>query len=156
MRIALVLEDDYATRRAIAELLLRDGYGVCEGFQADPIPFVPALDVIVTDVVMRPEIEAVRLWGPLDDGALRRARRTGDRPARVRVRRAERARRRRRRCKTVRHYGPVTARAQGRRQRAGRARRAHLELAEHAARLLHIPCDLRAEVRRTRERHLVA
>src|SRR2546428_5271162 len=62
MRIALVLEDDYATRRAIAELLLRDGYGVCEGFQADPIPFVPALDVIVTDVVMRPEIEAVRLW----------------------------------------------------------------------------------------------
>src|SRR2546428_10991263 len=62
MRIALVLEDDYATRRAIAELLLRDGYGVCEGFRADPIPCVPARDVIVTDVVMRPEIEAVRLW----------------------------------------------------------------------------------------------
>ena len=49
MRIALVLEDDYATRRAIAELLLRDGYGVCEGFQADPIPFVPAIDVIDWD-----------------------------------------------------------------------------------------------------------
>src|SRR5207245_6546222 len=62
MRIALVLEDDYATRRAIAELLRRDGYGVCEGFQADPIPFVPALAVIVTDVVMRPDIEAVPLW----------------------------------------------------------------------------------------------
>src|SRR3989442_10637875 len=32
------------------------------GFQADPIPFVQAVDFIVTDVVMRPEIEAVRLW----------------------------------------------------------------------------------------------
>jgi FixJ family two-component response regulator len=62
MKIALVIEDDFATRRSIAQLLLADGYGVCEGFQPDPIPFVPALDVIVSDVVTKPELDAVRLW----------------------------------------------------------------------------------------------
>jgi DNA-binding NtrC family response regulator len=62
MKIALVLEDDYMTRRAIAELLLHGGFGVCEGFQSDPIPFVPALDVIVSDVLTRPEIAVVRTW----------------------------------------------------------------------------------------------
>ena len=62
MKIALVIEDDFATRRSIAQILLADGYGVCEGFQPDPIPFVPALDVIVSDVVTRPEVEAVRSW----------------------------------------------------------------------------------------------
>src|SRR5207244_11768425 len=90
------------------------------------------------------------------DGAVRRARGPRDREERVRIRWAERARRRRRRCKTVRHYGPVTARAESRRQRARRARRARLELTERPPGLLHVPCDLRAEVRRARERQLVA
>jgi len=57
-----VIEDDFATRRSIAQLLLAEGYGVCEGFQPDPIPFVPALDVIVSDVVTSPEVDAVRRW----------------------------------------------------------------------------------------------
>ena len=62
MRVALVIDDDFATRRAIAQLLLTRGYGVCEGFVHEPIPFVPSLDVIVTDVVTAPDLESVRTW----------------------------------------------------------------------------------------------
>src|SRR2546430_17074706 len=62
MRVALVIEDDYATRRVIAQALLAEGYGVCECHAPDPIPFTPSLDVIVTDVVTRPEVAAVRAW----------------------------------------------------------------------------------------------
>ena len=62
MRIALVIEDDHATRRTIAQLLMRDGYGVCESVIPDPIPFVPSLNVIVSDVVMPPQVDAVRAW----------------------------------------------------------------------------------------------
>jgi DNA-binding response OmpR family regulator len=62
VRVALVIEDDIATRRVIARALLAAGYGVCESFVADPIPFVPALDVIVSDVVTRPDPLAVRDW----------------------------------------------------------------------------------------------
>ena len=62
MRVALVIEDDYATRRVIAQALLAEGYGVCESHAPDPIPFTPSLDVIVTDVVTRPEVAAVRAW----------------------------------------------------------------------------------------------
>ena len=41
MRIALVIEDDAATRRVIAQTLLQDGYGVAESVMPEPIPFVP-------------------------------------------------------------------------------------------------------------------
>jgi len=62
MRVALVIDDDLATRRAIAQLLLTRGYGVCEGFVPEPIPFLPSLDVIVTDVVTAPDLDSVRAW----------------------------------------------------------------------------------------------
>ena len=44
MRVALVIEDDYATRRVIAQALLAEGYGVCESHAPDPIPFTPSLE----------------------------------------------------------------------------------------------------------------
>lgn len=62
MRVALVIEDDTATRMALRAVLLRAGYGVCEGFSADLIPFTPGLDVIVSDVVTRPDVEVIRQW----------------------------------------------------------------------------------------------
>ena len=62
MRIALVIEDDAATRRVIAQTLLQDGYGVAESVLPEPIPFVPALDVVVTDVVTAPDVASVRAW----------------------------------------------------------------------------------------------
>jgi DNA-binding NtrC family response regulator len=62
MKIALVIEDDSVTRRTIAQLLMRDGYGVCESMVPEPIPFTPSLDVIVTDVVTQPDLESVRAW----------------------------------------------------------------------------------------------
>jgi DNA-binding NtrC family response regulator len=62
VRIALVIEDDFATRRTIAQLLLTRGYGVCETVAPEPIPFVPSLDVIVTDVVTAPDLDSVRAW----------------------------------------------------------------------------------------------
>ena len=34
--------------------LLRAGYGVCEGFSADLIPFTPGVDVIVSDGIAKP------------------------------------------------------------------------------------------------------
>ena len=62
MRVALVIDDDFATRRAIAQLLLTRGYGVCETVAPEPIPFMPSLDVIVTDVVTAPDLVSVRAW----------------------------------------------------------------------------------------------
>ena len=62
MRVALVIEDDTATRMALRAVLLRAGYGVCEGFSADLIPFTPGLDVIVSDVVTRPDVAVIREW----------------------------------------------------------------------------------------------
>src|SRR5207245_8336273 len=64
MRIALVIEDDAATRRVIAQTLLQDGYGVAESVLPEPIPFVPALDVVVTDVVTAPAVASVRASAP--------------------------------------------------------------------------------------------
>src|SRR5437660_11318207 len=67
MRIALVIEDDAATRRVIAQTLLQDGYGVAESVMPEPIPFVPALEVVVTDVVSAPDVASVRSWaGSID------------------------------------------------------------------------------------------
>lgn len=60
--MALVIEDDTATRMALRAVLLRAGYGVCEGFSADLIPFTPGLDVIVSDVVTKPEPAVIREW----------------------------------------------------------------------------------------------
>src|SRR5438094_10370185 len=62
MRIALVIEDDAATRRVIAQTLLQDGYGVAESVLPEPIPFLPALDVVVTDVVTAPHVASLRAW----------------------------------------------------------------------------------------------
>jgi CheY-like chemotaxis protein len=62
MRIALVIEDDAATRRTIAQVLMQDGYGVAESLAPDPIPFVPSLDMIVTDVVTSPDVTSVQAW----------------------------------------------------------------------------------------------
>jgi CheY-like chemotaxis protein len=64
MRIALVIEDDAVTRRAIAEVLLEAGFGVCEAFSGDLIPFTPQLDVIVSDLVIgaNADVPAVRDW----------------------------------------------------------------------------------------------
>ena len=62
MRVALVIEDDTETRMALRAVLLRAGYGVCEGFSADLIPFTPGLDVIVSDVVTEPDPAVIREW----------------------------------------------------------------------------------------------
>jgi CheY-like chemotaxis protein len=64
MRIALVIEDDSVTRRVIADLLLEAGFGVCEAFSGDLIPFTPKLDVIVSDLVLAPNADrpTVRDW----------------------------------------------------------------------------------------------
>jgi DNA-binding NtrC family response regulator len=62
VHVALVIEDDFSTRSAIAQLLMRRGYAVCEAFLPDPIPLVPSLDVIVSDVVVRPDVDSVRAW----------------------------------------------------------------------------------------------
>jgi CheY-like chemotaxis protein len=64
MKIVLVIEDDPVVRRAVAEVLLDAGYGVCEAWSADLIPAVPRLHVVVSDVVVgqRTDLETVTSW----------------------------------------------------------------------------------------------
>src|SRR5438034_10973166 len=70
MRIALVIEDDAATRRVIAQTLLQDGYGVAESALPEPIPFVTGLDVVVTDVVTALDVACVGAGGRSAGGRL--------------------------------------------------------------------------------------
>jgi len=64
MRIVLIIEDDPVVRRAVAEVLLSAGYGVCEAWSTELIPMVPRLDVVVSDVVLaqRSDLPAVTEW----------------------------------------------------------------------------------------------
>lgn len=50
MKVVLVIENDPVVRRAVAEVLLRAGYGVCEAWNASLIPAVPRLHAVVSDV----------------------------------------------------------------------------------------------------------
>lgn len=64
MRIVLVIEDDAPSRRAVAEVLLGAGYGVCEAWSAELIPMVPRLHVVVSDVVVgkTADIAQITAW----------------------------------------------------------------------------------------------
>lgn len=64
MRVVLVIEDDAPSRRAVAEVLLAAGYGVCEAWTADLIPMVPRLHVVVSDVVVSKtaDIATITAW----------------------------------------------------------------------------------------------
>lgn len=66
MRVALVIEDDSVMRRQIADALLAAGFGVCEAFRADLLPFTPRLDVVVTDVEFGGDVPVVRTVMPFD------------------------------------------------------------------------------------------
>lgn len=50
MKIVLIIENDPVLRRAVAEVLLAAGYGVCEAWNAQLIPAVPRLHAVVSDV----------------------------------------------------------------------------------------------------------
>lgn len=50
MKVVLVIENDPVVRRAVAEVLLSAGYGVCEAWSASLIPAVPRLHAVVSDV----------------------------------------------------------------------------------------------------------
>lgn len=66
MRVALVIEDDSVVRREIADALLSAGFGVCEAFRADLLPFTPRLDVVVSDVEFGGDVPVVRTLAPFD------------------------------------------------------------------------------------------
>ncbi len=47
MKVVLVVGGDAASRRVIADALMRSGYGVCDALSYDLVPAVPRLDAIV-------------------------------------------------------------------------------------------------------------
>lgn len=73
MRVVLIVEDDAVARRAIADALMRAGYGVCETHSCDLVPAVPRLDAVVTDAMLRADrfgAPVVAIAQPLDVPAL--------------------------------------------------------------------------------------
>jgi hypothetical protein len=55
MRVVLIIEDDGAVRRRIADGFLRAGYGVCETHSSDLVPAVPRLDAVISDTAVAHE-----------------------------------------------------------------------------------------------------
>ncbi len=69
MRVVLIIEDDAAARRTIADAFLRAGYGVCETHTGDLVPAVPRLDAVISDAALRVErfgAPIVAITSPLD------------------------------------------------------------------------------------------
>jgi CheY-like chemotaxis protein len=63
MKVVLVIENDPVVRRAVAEVLLAAGYGVCEAWNASLIPAVPRLHAVVSDVTADLGAPLVTLMG---------------------------------------------------------------------------------------------